>query len=303
VQGVPAPLATPVDIASEPGVTNDAPLAIPLAEAAAAPDTRSVRDTVSIGRGASTRDTLPDPTARSGSRPIAVDRREAAPEFRGPQGLRLGDVLSRARGIFKSHLTAFALTGFAYLLVGGLASAALASGLRLVRAPLILQFLGPQAILVWLTVGMIRVTVRAARGRDASLKTLLSGMPWFPAALAVWMLCFAPLAAISLGLDTAGATPRVVAAVTAGLWLAVYFCQWIPSLVALVDHEPRPIAAWFRAAQFTARHLPLTIGMFFVSCIVLLAGMLPAGLLLPLAVPYVLLMITVAYLRSRATTP
>lgn len=296
---VAAPLAMPVSDSGIMNAADAAPLAMSEAEVAQPAAARTIRDTVSIGRAASTRDTVRTPAATSGSRPIPIERPKAAPEAGGQPRLQLGDVLSRARGIFKSHWTNFAVVGLVYLLVSGLATGALVSGLRMIRAPQVLQFLVPQALLAWLMVGMVMITVRAARGRKADLKTLFGGMPQFPAALAIWALCFAPLAAIALGLSAAGIAAPIVALATSALWSIVYYFAWIPSLVALVDHEPRPLAAWKQAIAYATANLPVLVGLFAVSMFVLLVACLPAGLLLPLAVPFVLLGNTVAYLRSR----
>lgn len=298
---VAAPLATPV---SEAEIMNAADAALPDMPASdddAELAARSIRDTVSVGRGASTRDTqrAPAAAAQSGSRPIPIKRPAEAPEPRGKQGLQLGDVLSRARGIFKSNLSSLALVGFVYLAVGAVAGGAVASGLRLLRAPQVLQFFGPQAVMVWLTVGMVIVAVRAARGREVTLATLFGGMPRFPAALAIWLVCFLPIMLAGFGLGAAGLEPAIVGLVVAGAWLVSYFFLWIPALVALVDHEPRPLAAWKAGARFSAANLPVMLGLFLVSGLLLFAGLLPAGLLLPLAVPFVLLAVTVAYLRGR----
>lgn len=298
-QPVVAPMAVPVSDSGKMNFAGAAPLAMSEAEVAQPATARTIRDTVSIGRAASTRDTVRTPGATSGSRPIPIDRPAAAPNSGGKQRLQLGDVLSRARGIFKSHWANFALVGLVYLLISGVATGALVSGLRLVRAPQVIQFLVPQALLVWLMVGMVVITVRVARGRKADLKTLFGGMPQFPAALAIWTLCFAPLAAIALGLTAASVAAPIVALATLALWSIIYYLVWIPSLVALVDHEPRPLAAWKQAIAYAAANLPVLVGLFAVSMFVLLVGCLPAGLLLPLAMPFVLLVSTVAYLRSR----
>ncbi len=299
---VSAPVAAPVAMpVSDSGILNAADAA-PLAMSAAEveqPAARSIRDTVSIGRAASTRDTVRTPAAAlSGSRPIPIERPKAATTAGHPR-LQLGDVLSRARGIFKSNWTNFALVGLVYLLVSGVATGALVGGLRAVRAPQVIQFLMPQALLVWLMVGMVMITVRAARGRKADLKTLFSGMPQFPAALAIWTICFAPLGAIAYGLSVAGIAAPIVALATTALWSIIYYFVWIPSLVALVDHEPRPLVAWKQAIGYAMANLPVLVGLFAVSAVVLLLACLPAALLLPLAVPFVLLGNTVAYLRSR----
>jgi hypothetical protein len=294
-----APMALPVSDLGIMNVADAAPLAMSEAEVAQPAAPLAIRDTVSIGRAASTRDTVRTPAATSGSRPIPIERPKATPEAGGQPRLQLGDVLSRARGIFKSRWTNFALVGSVYLLVYGLATGALVSGLRMVRAPEVIQFLVPQALLAWLMVGMVMITVRAARGRKADLKTLFSGMPQFPATLVIWMLCFAPLAAIALGLSAAGVAAPIVAMATTALWSIVYYFAWIPSLVALVDHEPRPVAAWKQAMAYATANLPVLVGLFAVSLFVLLVACLPAGLLLPLAVPFILLASTVAYLRSR----
>jgi hypothetical protein len=297
-----APLATPVSETEIVSAADAALPGMPVGDADAALAARSIRDTVSVGRGASTRDTQRAPTAAaasSGSRPIPIKRPAEAPEPRGKQGLQLGDVLSRARGIFKSNLSSLALVGFVYLAVGVVAGGAVASGLRLVRAPQVLQFFGPQAVMVWLTVGMVIVAVRAARGREVTLATLFGGMPRFPAALAIWLVCFLPIMLAGFGLGAAGLEPAIVGLVVAGAWLVSYFFLWIPALVALVDHEPRPLAAWKAGARFSAANVPVMLGLFVVSGLLLFAGLLPAGLLLPLAVPFVLLAVTVAYLRGR----
>lgn len=303
---VPAPHATPVARPTADVPHGGAPLTTPNEAGTTQPQLApSLRETVPIARTQSTRDTTHVPAeAKRGARPLPV-RRTSGESKPGDDGgpaaprLQLGDVLARSRGIFRSNLGLLLLAGFVFLVLNTALNAGSMIALAQIGAPPVVQFLAAQALTVWLLLGLVATCVHAARGRPMGPGTLFKGFPLLLPALAIWAICFAPLVLAAVAMSVAAMAPPAMFALLGGLWLLVFGTLWIPSLVALVDHPPRPLAAMRSALAYTADQLPIVLSLLVISLLTLVAATIPAGLGLPLAVPFVLLLNTVSYLRGR----
>jgi hypothetical protein len=213
--------------------------------------------------------------------------------------LEIGDVMRRAWGIYKTNFRMLVVAGVVLCVVAGAASFALVWGLRRVGAPGAIQSFVPQAVLLWLMLGAMEFTIKTARGR-ARLADLFGGMPLFVPGLTVWAICFLPLLLAALVCSLAGVPAMIVAAVFSLLWMFVSFMIHLPSLLVLVDREPKPIEALFKAVRYARRNCAALTGVFVISICVLAASCIPLGLGLPVGIPFVLLVSSVAYLRDRS---
>ena len=217
-----------------------------------------------------------------------------------PASIRIDDVLKRAKGIYKHSFRSLLGAGVLLIALVALVNAAVAAGLQLVGAGYVIRFCLGQVLLVWLMLGTMDFMVKTARGSRRGWATLLGGMPHYGSGLAIWAACFAPLALAALAAGALGISPMLVAAALATSWLAVSFLIWIPALLALVDDQLTALAALARAASYARRNLVPLVGLAAISTGILAVSCLPLGLGLPLGVPFVLLVGTVAYLRDRA---
>jgi LSD1 subclass zinc finger protein len=243
-------------------------------------------------------------STQGASRPVMILDVEDCETLEEPDvrhsSLRADDILKRAWGIYKNNFSAFLAAGLLIVALVGFAHFAVVAFMQLIGAPLLVQLCVAQALFVWLAAGTMDYMLKAARGRRPSVARLFGGMPRFGTALVTWILCFVPLAIAAAGAAALGASPLVSAIGFEWLSLAVGFLIWLPALLALVDHEPSPIDALAEAIHYARRNFLPLAGLCGLSLVILVAGSVPAGLGLPLAIPFVLLVATVAYLRERA---
>jgi len=236
------------------------------------------------------------------SRPIVLtppsSEKRAAVADHQPRPIRIRDILQRTWGIYKTNFKSLALAGIVAPLILAATSAAISFFFRM--APALVQFCLPQVVLIWLMLGAMAFTIKTARGHRPGLAVLFSGMPLAGSAIAVWIMCFVPplLAAGIAG--TAGLPAGYVAAAILVSWPIIGLMIWVPALLVLVDRVASPTEALSCVLRYTKRNFAPLVGLFVISLLVLAAGALPLGLGLPFAVPFVLLLSTVAYLKDRA---
>ena len=166
-------------------------------------------------------------------------------------------------------------------------------------APGIVQFFLPQIVLIWLMLGAISSRSKP-RGHRPGLAVLFGGMPLAGSAVAVWIACFVPPLLVASLAGLAGLPREFVGGAIVLVWPVIGLMIWVPALLVLVDRvasPPRPCCACCVIRNAISRSL---LGLFAISLFVLAAGALPLGLGLPLAVPFVLLLSTVAYLKDRS---
>jgi hypothetical protein len=235
------------------------------------------------------------------SRPIVLppspdEKRTVA--CRRPQPIEIQDIVRRAWGIYKTNFKSLALAGIVTPLI--VAATSVAIGFLFRMAPGIVRFFLPQIVLIWLMLGAMTFTIKTARGHRPGLAVLFSGMPLAGSAVSVWIVCFVPplLAAGLAGL--AGLPPEFVGGAILLVWPVIGLMIWVPALLVLVDRVASPTEALLNVLRFTRRNFAPLLGLFAISLFVLAAGALPLGLGLPFAVPFVLLLSTVAYLRDRS---
>lgn len=211
----------------------------------------------------------------------------------------LCDLLARTWAIFTTNWRLLVGLGLLECFGAGLVTFAVVFFLHAL-SPLT-QALIIQAVLVWLMIGAVGLTLRIARGRRPSLATLLDGIPFYLSGLTTWAICFVPLALVALLCSRWDVLPIVTANVFLWVGTIVGFMIWIPSLLVLVDQEVNPIKALQLALEYTARNAAQSLGLTAISLGILVAAAIPAGLGLPVALPFVLVSCSVAYLRDRAT--
>ena len=247
----------------------------------------------------------PQPAARfratAAARPIVLppspDEKRAVVSHR-PQPIQVQDILQRTWGIYKTNFKSLALAGIVTPLIVAATSAAIGFLFRM--APGLVQFFLPQIVLIWLMLGAMTFTIKTARGHRPGLAVLFGGMPLAGSAVAVWIVCFVPplLAAGLAGL--AGLPPEFVGGAILLAWPVIGLMIWVPALLVLVDRVASPTEALLCVLRYTKRNFAPLLGLFVISLFVLAAGALPLGLGLPFAVPFVLLLSTVAYLKDRS---
>jgi hypothetical protein len=235
------------------------------------------------------------------SRPIVLapspNEKKAAAAPR-PQPIQIQDILQRTWGIYKTNFKSLAMAGVVVPLIVAAASAATSFLFRM--APAIVQFCLPQIVLIWLMLGAMAFTIKTARGHRPSLAVLFSGMPLAGSAVAIWIMCFVPpLLAASLA-AVAGLPPGFVGGAILFSWPVIGLMIWVPALLVLVDRVASPTEALSCVLRYTKRNIAPLLCLFVLSLLVLVAGALPLGLGLPFAVPFVLLLSTVAYLKDRS---
>ena len=235
------------------------------------------------------------------ARPILLtpspNEKKAAVAHQPPQ-LQIQDILQRTWGIYKTNFWSLVAAGVVAPLIVAAASAAIGFLFRM--APALVQFSLPQIVLIWLMLGAMTFTIKAARGHRPGLAVLFSGMPLTGSAVAVWIMCFVPplLAAVLAGF--AGLPPEFIGGAILIAWPIIGLMIWVPALLVLVDRVASPTEALSCGLRYTRRNFAPLIGLFVISLLVLGAGSMPLGLGLPFAVPFVLLLSTVAYLKDRS---
>jgi hypothetical protein len=217
--------------------------------------------------------------------------------------VEVGDVLRRAWGIYKANFGSLFVASIVLFLLGGVGVSAIAVALQTMRAPRLLLMLVPQALMIWLMLGTMSFVMKTARGRRAGIGELFGQMPLFGAGLAIWAVCFGPpLLVAGLSILAGASAPMVEFLLALYCWPASWMF-WTPALLGLVDGHVPPQRVPVDTLRYVGRNwLPLA-GLAAVAVCVLVASCIPLGLGLPLAVPFVLLISTVAYLRDgRART-
>lgn len=215
-----------------------------------------------------------------------------------PQPIQIQDILHRTWGIYKTNFKSLALAGIVTPLIVAAAAAAISFLFRM--APALVQFSLPQIVLIWLMAGAMTFSIKTARGHRPGLAVLFSGMPLAGSAVAIWMMCFVPPLLIAGIAGTAGLPPGYVGGAILLSWPVIGLMIWVPALLVLVDRVASPTEALACVLRYTKRNFVPLLGLFVISLFVLAAGALPLGLGLPFAVPYVLLLSTVAYLKDRS---
>jgi hypothetical protein len=227
--------------------------------------------------------------------PSPHEKTAAAPQ---PQPIQIQDILHRTWGIYKTNFKSLALAGIVTPLIVAAASAAISFLFRM--APALVQFCLPQIVLIWLMAGSMTFAIKTARGHRPGLAVLFSGMPLAGSAVAIWMMCFVPPLLIAGIAGMAGLPAGFVAGAVLLAWPIIGLMIWVPALLVLVDRVASPTEAMACVLRYTKRNFFPLVGLFVISLFVLGAGALPLGLGLPLAVPFVLLLSTVAYLKDRS---
>jgi hypothetical protein len=233
-------------------------------------------------------------------RPVPLQDSTPEPEIKPPVSavLEVRDVLGRAWGIYKNNFAALAVAGVTIVLVAGASNLAITFGLNVMRAPSMLMALLPQVLLIWLMLGTMSFLFKIARGRRASVADLFGEMPLFGHGIMMWVLCFVP-AWLAAGLAMLVGVPLwiVAMALTVYSFLASWMF-WTPALLGLVDRHALPLQVPIDTLRYVRRNWLQLIALLAVALGVIIAGCLPLGLGLPLAIPFALLVATVAYLRD-----
>jgi hypothetical protein len=215
-----------------------------------------------------------------------------------PQAIQIQDILQRTWGIYKTNFKSLALAGLVAPVIVSATSAA--TGFLFRMAPGLVQFCLPQIVLIWLMLGMMTFMIKTARGHRPGLAVLFGGMPLAGSAIAVWIMCFVPpLVAAGLA-GLAGLPVGFVAGTILLAWPVIGLMIWVPALLVLVDRVASPTETLLCVLRYTKRNFAPLLGLLAISLLALVAGALPLGLGLPFAVPFVLLLSTVAYLKDRS---
>jgi len=215
-----------------------------------------------------------------------------------PQPIQIQDILHRTWGIYKTNFKSLALAGIVAPLIVAAASAAISFLFRM--APPLVLFCLPQIVLIWLMAGAMTFAIKTARGHRPGLAVLFSGMPLAGSAVAIWMMCFVPPLLIAGIAGIAELPSGYVGGAILLSWPVISLMIWVPALLVLVDRVASPTEALACVLRYTKRNFVALVGLFVISLTVLAAGALPLGLGLPFAVPFVLLLSTVAYLKDRS---
>lgn len=164
------------------------------------------------------------------------------------------------------------------------------------------------ALQTLLTIGMLRIMLTIARGREPSLGVLFTGGRWLITALLAnivigifsTLLTYAPLMAI-MGLAAVIDLPMEVAFVIA-IPLAIFIGLWIMITVSMVpmliiDQNAGVIESIRLSIQITNGNRLQLLALSLIGIVLYLLGFIACVVGLLIAAPYIVMIYTVAYLR------
>jgi hypothetical protein len=152
-----------------------------------------------------------------------------------------------------------------------------------------------QAATLFFVLGGFTYLVNLARGREASLGDVFAGGGILISGLIGWIVLLVPILILEFAMAQLGLSIWQEVAVTfLGVIVLDYFL-WLPFVVALADRQSNPIDALAHAMLYLGRHFFTVLGLMVVSLCVFVVSALACGVGLLFGVPFILLLLTVAY--------
>lgn len=298
------------------------------APAQAAPVASPVSDTASDTSTAESFDDLLNTDQWSPKKPLAAPAEATAAKL-GGKGVRaphederryvdLRDVLSRAWKLYKANLGV--LVGTVVLM--GLTTGALqwvigyaaehfgwhlqdvVVGVQSSVPPLfrkwsviLLVLYLPILLSLPITLGGMSVIATVARNRRATFEDAVVGGSPMMAALIVWMICFLPHSLLTVLCVEQQVSPVWTVTLCGWTMFLVSYLVWFPSLLFISDNCG-PFEAIVGSLRFWVQNVFALSVLAIGSVALLIVSLLPLGLGLPLAMPFVLLVFAVAYART-----
>jgi hypothetical protein len=240
--------------------------------------------------------------------PVAAPQPAPAPVLRSrPAAIGVDAVVARTWEIYKANVSLLFAACIVIQILLVPVSLAVAFGLqRLGVLPIdkvtsdgnLLQTAAtyvPPIISIWFFLGGFMMLVNLARGRDADMGDLFSGGGLFFSALVVWLIYYVPHYLLSVACGRLGLAPTEYVVVVMSAGVVISYLLWVPTLLVLVDRTSDPLEAISYALEYVARHFFTLLGLFVVSLCVFAVSLLSCGVGLIFGVPFILLMLTVAY--------
>ena len=140
--------------------------------------------------------------------------------------------------------------------------------------------------------------MKTARGRQPGIGELFKQLPMYGPALAIWALFFCPMWAvhgICLALDVGSGPASLLEFL--GSTLISWFL-WMPAQLALVDGQTAAAKIPMASLRYAGRNFAALSALYLIAGAVILVSLLPVLLGFPLALPFVAVLATVAYLRD-----
>jgi hypothetical protein len=245
----------------------------------------------------------------------------AAPAVR-PTQISIGDILSRTWTIFQSQwamclagtlLAGIVMfVGYLFLLYAPMTIGMLLGNEVLFFVMAAIGYIAAAVFMIWISVGMFRFLLAIARGREPSIAELFRGgdvlAPTFGAWFIVWL---ASTAAIAVAL-IAGTLLRglLLNAAGPGLAFSVFFAivavGYVASIIIwlifsqcfflIIDGRTGVIDSLRLSKQLTDGNKLVLFALWLIASGLMFLAMLPCGLGLFLALPYLALMLPVVYL-------
>ncbi|HTM56300.1 MAG TPA: hypothetical protein VL175_19880 [Pirellulales bacterium] len=256
------------------------------------------------GNGSISRAVVPGTSgiSKSGAaRPVplgpAEDDEHAQKKPAAAANIDVKDVLKRAWGIYRANLGAMIGAAIVFFIVGAAIALATAGILQSMHAPIFVAGLMIQALTIWLTMGALSFAMKTARGRQPGIGELFKQLPLYGPALAVWALFFSPMWAVQgicFALDISSGPASLLQFL--GSTLISWFL-WLPAQLAIVDGQ---IAAKvpLHSLRYAGRNFTALSALYLIAGAVIMVSLLPVLLGFPLALPFVAVLATVAYLRD-----
>jgi hypothetical protein len=152
-----------------------------------------------------------------------------------------------------------------------------------------------QGLALFFILGGFNYLVNLARGRDASLGDLYSAGGIYPSGLIVWVALFPLMLLMGLALAQLELSAEQTSIIAGLSSMAFSYFVWLPFLVALADRQSNPIDALQHSTTFLVQHFLTLLVLSVVSLCILIVSLLACGIGLLVGMPFVLLLLTVAY--------
>lgn len=234
------------------------------------------------------------------SRPVPLgpdeDDEPAQKKPAAAPSMEVKDVVKRAWGIFRANLGAMIGAAIVFFIVGATIVLATAGVLQSMQAPVFVAGLLIQALTIWLTMGALSFVMKTARGRRPGIGELFKQLPLYGPALAIWALYFCPMWAVQgicFALNVSSGPASLIAFL--GSTLISWFL-WLPAQLALIDGQTTAANVPMASLRYACRNFKALSALYLIAGAVIVVSLLPVLLGFPLALPFVAVMATVAYL-------
>lgn len=264
--------------------------------------------------------------------PLAVDAPAPALSASGvwaPAKIDVGDVLGRSWRIFQGKLLLSVLVVLATMVIlvviqlavsfatsavfnmqplgmgGNFGQQLLEQTYKSLPASLVSTFAQ-----VWLHLGMMIFCLKASRGLDASFGDVLSGSRFYGRGLAgsllfqlagiiLMSICLLPAMLVGQGAGNADAAQilSMLGIAAYGLCMIVFSLLFSPFYPLLVDRDLSTLETLRVCIQITSGNRLSLFALFIVLGLIMFASAIPCGVGLIFSLPYMMLTMTVAYLR------